>query len=124
MEKFDCKPTTRPGESPGGKSSLDDGYGTSVAASNRSGSAPLLVTISPVNSPPSTPAKSFRRPSCVDGVIPTSIIPKLRVTGSAGNDPQPGGGSAGAGGAVVTIPAVIYEETDSPQILACTDVDG
>lgn len=91
----------------------------SVAASNRSGSAPLLVTVSPVNSPPSTPAKSFRRPSCVDGVIPTSIIPKLRVTGSAGTGQQTGTGSGGAGGPsppspIANIPAVIYEESDTP----------
>jgi len=87
----------------------------SVAASNRSGSAPLLVTTSPVNSPPSTPAKSFRRPSCVDGVIPTSIIPKLRVTGFAGTDPQSGGkGGPPPAAAITNIPAVIYEETDTP----------
>ena len=69
-----------------------------MAESNRSGSAPLLVTISPVNSPPSTPAKSFRRPSCVDGVIPTSIIPKLRVVASAGTDPESRGGTSAGGG--------------------------
>jgi len=118
MERDVCP--TRPGEtSGGGKSSLEDGCGMSVAASNRSGSAPLLVTVSPVNSPPSTPAKSFRRPSCVDGVIPTSIIPKLRVTGSAGTGQQTGTGSGGAGGPsppspIANIPAVIYEESDTP----------
>ena len=106
MEEY----STRTGESSGGKPSLDDGCGMSVAASNRSGSAPLLVTISPVNSPPSTPAKSFRRPSCVDGVIPTSIIPKLRVT-----DPQStGGGGPSPVAAITNIPSVIYEETDTP----------
>jgi len=107
---------TRPGESSGGKPSLDDGCGASVAASNRSGSAPLLVTISPVNSPPSTPAKSFRRPSCVDGVIPTSIIPKLRVTGSAGTDPQSGAGGPSPVSVITNIPSVIYEETDTPSL--------
>ena len=127
----------RSGESSTGKPSLDDGCGMSVAASNRSGSAPLLVSVSPVNSPPSTPVKSFRRPSCVDGVIPTSIIPKLRVTGSAGTDPQSsvGSGFTSRGGTsstapITDIPSVIYEESDvpssppsvPPQILA-TDFD-
>jgi len=111
--------------------SLDDACGTSVAASNRSGSAPLLISVSPANSPPSTPVKSFRRPSCVDGVIPTSIIPKLRVTGSAaGTDPQSAGRAGTSPAAAITnIPSVIYEETDvpppsssPPQILA-TDFD-
>jgi hypothetical protein len=116
----------------GGKSNIDDALGSSggvsAAASNRcGGSAPLLITISPVNSPPETPIKStFRRPSCIEGVIPTSIIPKLRVVGaSSATGSEGGSGSASAydtvskpGCSVVgpgTIPSVIYEEmTSSP----------
>jgi hypothetical protein len=58
------------------KMSLDE-YGSAPTpiGSQRCGSAPLLITISPVNSPPTTPVKqSFRRPSCIDGVVPVSIV--------------------------------------------------
>ena len=83
-----------------------------MSSSQLSGSAPLLITISPVNSPPSTPgAKSFRRPSCVDGVVPVSIVPAVRPANSAGR-----GRATGT--------QVIYEEqhVPPPQILA-TDFD-
>ena len=126
------KPDQRGG---GCKSNMEDMVG-SVAASNRcGGSAPLLITISPVNSPPSTPAKSFRRPSCIDGVVPTHIIPKLRVVKASANAAD---GSSSTVPATGNIPNVIYEEASTsldeeqhvpsvppppPQIMA-TDFDS
>jgi len=98
----------RDGSSTSGKS-LDEGL---AASSQLSGSAPLLITISPVNSPPSTPGvKSFRRPSCVDGVVPVSIIPATPRSEAART-----GRSSGT--------QVIFEEQQAPppQILA-TDFD-
>jgi len=88
--------------------SLDEGLESGMAS--RSGSAPLLITVS---SPPSTPgaaAKSFRRPSCVDGVVAVSIVPGPGAASAA---------TAGKGRA-----AVIPEERQAPppQILA-TDFD-
>lgn len=62
------------------KTSSTKGDFASVASTNRSGSAPLLITISPATSPVSSTSRNFRRPSCIDGVVPVSIIPKLRVT--------------------------------------------
>jgi len=108
------KTGSRDGSGTTGKSldegpSLDEGLSSS---SQLSGSAPLLITISPVNSPPSTPgAKSFRRPSCVDGVVPVSIVPAVRPTNNAGRGRVSG-------------TQVIYEEQHAPppQILA-TDFD-
>jgi hypothetical protein len=113
-------PGARGLQAAGNKSSLDEGL---VSSSQRSGSAPLLITISPVNSPPSTPVKTFRRPSCVDGVVPVGIVASAgarhsRQNGAGGT----GGGGAGRGGP--GFKAVIYEEPPPPppQILA-TDFD-
>lgn len=98
--------------------SLDEGLASS---SQRSGSAPLLITISPVNSPPSTPGggKSLRRPSCVDGVVAVSIVPA-----AAAGPRGAGAGRAGCAAAAGGTPRVIYEEPQAPppQILA-TDFD-
>ena len=101
---------------------------------SRSGSAPLLITVS---SPPSTPgaaAKSFRRPSCVDGVVAVSIVPgpgaaSAAAAGSARSGVVavsivPGPGAASAATAGKGRAAVIPEERQAPppQILA-TDFD-
>jgi len=93
--------------------SLDEGL---AGSSQLSGSAPLLITISPVNSPPSTPgAKSFRRPSCVDGVIPVSIVPAAARPAGRGS-----GGAGGAGGT----PVILEEHhVPPPQIQVAADFD-
>lgn len=93
-----------------GKMSLDE-YGGSPApiGSQRCGSAPLLITISPVNSPPTTPIKqTFRRPSCVDGVVPVSIMPAHH---KRQQQQQQGAAGAGPGGRrLVREAGVIYED--------------
>jgi hypothetical protein len=117
------KPSIRT-DSAGKATSLDE-PGAGMDGSQRCGSAPLLY-ISPVNSPPTTPVKqTFRRPSCVDGVVPVSIVSQKQHQSRLH-----GGGAGGSGGRkLVREPGVIYEDDDDgggpppapappPQILA------
>lgn len=90
---------------------------SSVAATNRSGSAPLLITISPAAGVGTTAgasnSRNFRRPSCLDGVVPVSIVPKLRVT----SDRAAASSSSAA--------ATLYEDgLPPPTITVAGDSDG
>jgi len=104
------------------KMSLDEygGSGLTPIGSQRCGSAPLLITISPVNSPPDTPVKqTYRRPSCIDGVVPVSIVAHHHSR----QQQQQHGGAVGQR-RLVREAGIIYEDADPvtpappPQILA------